>query len=253
MVFFFSGTGNSEYAAKKFANVLGEKTASMADALKSGSFSYGAADDETIGFVFPVYYWGLPLIVQQFVGKIKISGGSGYVWSCITCGGHTGGSGRMLKKALARAGLALSATFGVSMVENYIPMYDTPKNIDQILDDAEKELDFFSEKLLAKETGDFDPLVGGLSRIKTAIAYPLYNVGRNTRRFHADDNCTGCGLCMTLCPAEAIEMKDGRPVWVKDKCAICTACIHRCPEQAVQFGKGTAKRTRYYNPRLKSD
>jgi flavodoxin len=42
MVFYFSGTGNSEYAAENLAAALGEKTVGMADALKSGGFCYEA-------------------------------------------------------------------------------------------------------------------------------------------------------------------------------------------------------------------
>jgi hypothetical protein len=68
----------------------------------------------------------------------------------------------MLKKALAKAGLTLSATYGVKMVENYIPVYDTPNNIDHILDAAERELKLMP-KLLAGEKGDFDLLKGAAS------------------------------------------------------------------------------------------
>ena len=31
---------------------------------------------------------------------------------------------------------------------------------------------------------------------------------------------------------EVIEMRDGKPVWVKDKCVMCLGCLHRCPKLA---------------------
>ena len=31
---------------------------------------------------------------------------------------------------------------------------------------------------------------------------------------------------------EVIEMRDGKPVWVKGKCVICLGCLHRCPKFA---------------------
>ena len=31
---------------------------------------------------------------------------------------------------------------------------------------------------------------------------------------------------------EVIEMRDGKPVWVKDKCVTCLGCLHRCPKFA---------------------
>ena len=42
----------------------------------------------------------------------------------------------------------------------------------------------------------------------------------------------GCGLCAKKCPVQAIEMRDGKPVWVKDKCVMCLGCLHRCPKYA---------------------
>ena len=31
---------------------------------------------------------------------------------------------------------------------------------------------------------------------------------------------------------EVIEMRDGKPVWVKGKCVMCLGCLHRCPKFA---------------------
>jgi MinD superfamily P-loop ATPase len=73
---------------------------------------------------------------------------------------------------------------------------------------------------------------------------------RSTRSFSVDDNCNSCGLCERICPIDAIELQNGRPVWVKKHCTQCLGCINRCPQRAIQHGTGTAKRGRYY---FKSD
>ena len=66
-----------------------------------------------------------------------------------------------------------------------------------------------------------------------------------------DDTCIACSKCEANCPAGAIRMENGRPVWAKKKCLKCCGCINRCPVAAIQYGKKTAARGRYVNPVLK--
>ncbi len=82
------------------------------------------------------------------------------------------------------------------------------------------------------------------------IAYSTYDNARATSNLSADRNCIGCGLCALKCPVKAIEIRDGRTVWVKDKCAICFGCLHRCPKFSIQYGNGKATRRhgQYHNP-----
>ena len=58
------------------------------------------------------------------------------------------------------------------------------------------------------------------------------------------EQCNGCGLCAKYCPASAISLQNGKPVW-KDQYYQCMRCINACPQQAIQYGKGTIKRRRY--------
>jgi len=69
---------------------------------------------------------------------------------------------------------------------------------------------------------------------------------RATSRFSVDESCNTCGLCARICPIQAIQLKDGKPVWVKKDCTQCMGCINRCPQQAIQLGSGTRDRGRYY-------
>lgn len=52
----------------------------------------------------------------------------------------------------------------------------------------------------------------------------------------ADDNCTGCGTCQELCPANAIPADDLRNV-NKELCISCMRCISVCPTKARNIGQ----------------
>ena len=55
-------------------------------------------------------------------------------------------------------------------------------------------------------------------------------------------------LCARKCPDQAIEMRDGRPVWVKERCIMCLGCLHRCPKFAIQYDDRTREHGQYRHP-----
>ncbi|MBI4856382.1 MAG: 4Fe-4S binding protein [Acetobacterium woodii] len=255
MIFYFTGTGNSLYAAKKIGDELGESLIDITAAMKEKSFSYTLSDDEKIGFVFPVYFYGVPSIVVDFIAELKIEQNleavlKPYVFGVVTCGGGMGGTPKMLEALLEKQGLPLSASFELKMASNYIMMYQPTGP------DLQKKIQISTDKKLVD-------IITGISKNKkddeskrkksflTSVAYPLYRHGRKTRLFYADEKCNGCGKCARVCPVTAITMEANKPVWTKKQCTHCTACINRCPQEAIQYGKKTLKWRRFENPILK--
>lgn len=58
------------------------------------------------------------------------------------------------------------------------------------------------------------------------------------------DKCTGCGMCVTVCPHAVLELNGGQALIVdRDACMECGACVRNCPEDAifVQAGVGCAQ------------
>src|SRR5665647_3157676 len=73
VIFCFTGTGNSLYAAQTIANANNDKVILIADAYKAKQFAYTLANNESVGFVFPIYFWGLPTIVDEFIAKLRLN------------------------------------------------------------------------------------------------------------------------------------------------------------------------------------
>ena len=74
MVFYFSGTGNSKHVAQRLAQATGESCISITDCMSKDECSFSLSEDERVGFVTPVYFWGLPDIVVRFVNKLTLTG-----------------------------------------------------------------------------------------------------------------------------------------------------------------------------------
>ena len=246
MLFYFTGTGNSLYAAKKIA-APDEKLINIADALRNEQFSYSAKDNENVGFVFPVYFYSVPDIVAEFCRKLKLRN-SDYVYAVITCGASSGGSGGLLRDILAKRDIVLNNVYDVVMPDNAIFFYNVPDekvNLEK-LGKSDKTLSDIKTSIKAKEKGNIPGAFTG------KVGGRFYRLFMKTKKFYADNSCVGCGLCARNCPVGAIKMKEGKPHWTKDVCTKCGACINRCPSKAIQYGKATVKRNRYVNPVLKS-
>ena len=256
MIFYFSATGNSKYVAQRIGEATGEKLIALPDAVKSRTYRYDVSGEKRIGFVVPVYYYGLPSILNFFVEKLQLDGyEEQYVYVVLTCGGSTGDAAGQLNKLLKKKGIALSAQFAVPMVDNYVPMSKlaSPEKIEKILDDAEEYIDEARRAVRSKGFGDYNRCQGLTPAVKTATVYRAYARGRSTKPFLVTDVCTGCGMCQELCPCGAIELQEGRPAWVKPQCVQCLGCLHRCPAGAIRWKKAAEDNGRYYNPRVKAE
>ena len=78
MIFYFSGTGNTKWAASKLAAATREDLISIAPYMRADDSSHNLAEpfilkeNERLGFVFPVYGWRVPKLVREFISKMKI-------------------------------------------------------------------------------------------------------------------------------------------------------------------------------------
>lgn len=247
MIFYFSATGNTLHAAKKVAEATGDRLVDISDVAQEISVP---VDDETIGFVLPTYFYGIPSLLPDLIAKLDVKHPNPFIYLVLTCGGTSGNASGVFEKMLEQRGLHLSATHTVRMVDNYVPMFKivSPSEIASRLKDADGEIDIIAKKILWKSIDRAEEHRGRLPGVMTTLAYPMYKHGRKTSKFTVSDTCIGCGLCAKNCPAKAIKIVDKKPVWVKDRCVLCLRCLHRCPKESINYGRKTGDNGRYSNP-----
>lgn len=247
MILYFSATGNSRFVAESIAAATGDAAVDFASVS-----SVDVREGERLGFVAPTYFWSVPNIVADYLRAMTLQvSPDSYVFFVSTFGMTPGRSGQVMKKLLADAGVTLSATFGVQMVDNWTPVFDVSDEtkVAQAIEAEKPQVEAIIRRVEARECGTFMP-----RQLPSALCYPalpLLSASSKTSHFHVEDSCTGCGFCARKCPARAIEMADGKPAWVKDTCAICLGCLHRCPEFAIQYGSKTKAHGQYQHPRFR--
>ena len=245
MILYFSGTGNSKYAAQRIADALGEPLLNMNERIKANDTS-PAQTGERLIIVTPTYAWRIPRIVRDWLLTTELRGAE-RAWFVMTCGSEIGGAGKYSAAVCQAKGLAYMGTAQIVMPENYIAMFNAPQAEEarKIVEKAEPDID---RAIAAIRAGQ--PLAPTrktlydrfMSRLVNPVFYPLFV---KSDLFTVSSACTGCGQCAKRCPLNSITLTDGRPVWGKD-CTHCMACICCCPAEALEYGTKSLGKPRYH-------
>ena len=73
MILYFSGTGNSEYAAERIGKETGDKVLNLFERLRDGDCS-GINSEKPWVIVTPTYAWRIPRILQKWLERTELSG-----------------------------------------------------------------------------------------------------------------------------------------------------------------------------------
>ncbi|WP_455544187.1 EFR1 family ferrodoxin [Intestinibacter sp.] len=82
------------------------------------------------------------------------------------------------------------------------------------------------------------------------LSYGLHKLAvlEKNEKFIFGDSCAGCGKCVDICPMQAIQITQGKPVRDRNKCVFCLGCVNVCPTRALQIGNKTQGNPQYINP-----
>lgn len=245
MIFYYSGTGNSKYAAKRIADALGDTLLSMNERIKAGDFS-PVETSERLVVVTPTYAWRIPRIVRDWLMKTELRGAK-RIWFVMTCGSEIGDAGSYNRALCQAKGVGCMGTAQLVMPENYIAMFNAPQADEAraIVAKAEPDIDRVIASIRAEEA--FAPTRRGLyDRFMSGPVNPIfYSFCVKAGAFTVSDACVGCGRCEKLCPTNTVTLHDGKPVWGKG-CTHCMACICYCPAAAIEYGKKSLGKPRYH-------
>lgn len=237
MIFYFSGTGNSKWVARKIAEKINDK----AYDITSLNIIPKLNNESQIGLVFPIYAWGVPEVMNEFAKNLEKT--EVFTFGICTCGADAGIALKKLSKIYR-----LDSCYSVIMPSNYIVGEDMEKEnvILQKLENAKKEIDVISKEIIQRKKV-YRVNEGKMPTLKSNIVNKGFNkFARTTKPFYVDkEKCNGCGLCAKSCPTSTITLVEGKPIW-NEKCYQCLRCINYCPQEAIQYGKATEKRGRYY-------
>lgn len=285
MIFYFSGTGNTKWAASKLAAATREDLISIAPYMRADDSSHNLAEpfilkeNERLGFVFPVHGWRVPKLVREFISKMKILREPSdatvenkakaddslknrpFAYCVCTAGDSIGLTIENLNEVISQnpslqaLGITeVSSSYSLIMPESYIglPFMDVDPKEREIRkkENAAQELAVVCEEIFDRKEGINRLVKGPIPWFFTKVVGGFFeNVLITDKRFHVEkDRCVKCGICANVCPVGDIKGGHGEyPVWLHHKdCLTCFTCYHHCPHHAIEFGNQTQKKGQYY-------
>ena len=262
-IYYFSGTGNSLWTAKKIAQIIknGNSTEECelynigVEAQKYVSKEPDVSKEsgeliieaDTVIMVFPSYAYSMPLIVRRFAKSAVFK--TQYLAALVTYGSSPGGTLGALQKILRKKkGIEKMFFAKIPAVENYLVMFGTPseKTIKHRCALQVNATDTVAHSIIERKENrvskfyPFSFFISLLFRLALKIFYKYYRVG-----YH----CNGCATCEKICPVAAITMKEGRPHF-SSKCEHCQACLSICVLRAIQFGRVRFGKKGYIHPEI---
>jgi len=265
-IYYFSGTGNSLFAAKEIARKINAKLVSIPSVIEE---KHIRTEAEAAGIVFPVYYAtndsGIPLIIRRFIQKLE-NLNSKYIFAVATCGSMPGTTIENLAKLVKSQGGELAAGFTLKMNNETL----SQQKQDKALARQKEKLDVICKYVSSRKKGKLETR-GTMRKIVLAPLLHLAIKPAFSRRyrklsgspsspfselipiadrsFSVDEKCSSCGTCAQVCPVNNIKLVDGRPLW-QHHCETCLACYSWCPQAAIG-GEIVSYNTRHHHPTVK--
>ena len=250
MIFYFSGTGNTKWAASKLASATHEDLISIAPYMRADDSSHTLAEpfilkeNERLGFVFPVHGWRVPKLVREFIGRMKVqreepdaagsqtlsdisensasAGSRPFTYCVCTAGDSIGLTIENLNEVISQnpslqtLGITkVSSSYSLIMPESYVglPFMDVDPNEKEIWKKSKsaQELAVICEEIFDRKEGVNRLVKGPIPWFFTKVVGGFFeNVLITDKRFHVE----------------------------KDKCVKCGICANVCPVGDIKGGHG---------------
>lgn len=245
IIYYFSGTGNSLDVARHIAEQLGD---TVLISMRENAYELRQKSNKRVGFVYPVYYGGMPEMVEKFIQRIRMTDNI-YVFAVATCKGRPGNAIKQINHLFQSVEYHLSYGSWIKTVDNNIIELDDKQNIVKRLANSYVQLKYVIEAIQSYEVNHqtlMNPCTSVYHQMKLSIAI------KRAQYFKITDACNHCGICSLVCPADNIELVDGKPLF-RHQCEACMACIQYCPTLALNYKNRTKGKERYHHPNIKPE
>lgn len=245
MIFYFSGTGNSQFIATQMSQEQTETLISMSQAIQKQQFEYDLPCNEKVTFVFPIYHFTAPPLVIEFIRKLTFNHQTPHQLNVVVSYGHRYGEvAKQVMKEVEAKNWKLHHFYAIHMPDNRFK--SSRQEIHDRLNEAKHQVKKMNQEMLEmKQASDINKRVrvGWVTQITSSL---LQNVDEKMKTFEVNEDCISCKICERICPVGCIKV-DQKPKWLK-KCHTCLACVNYCPKSAITIKQRKKLGGRYTHP-----
>lgn len=232
---YFSGTGNSKYAAELFCKEFGNE--SHAYSIEDPEALAVIKESDLIVFAYPVQFSTVPKILRDYITDHKELWKNKKVFIIATMGLFSGDGSGILGRQLQTFGAEVIGGLHLKMPDSIADEKALKRPLEKNKELIKKAKHKIRESVQLMKAGEpTQEGIGPAYRFAGFFGQRAY-FGHKTREYSSKlkvdtDKCIGCGLCVKLCPMNNITIKEQKAVSY-DRCTMCYRCINKCPKQAL--------------------
>ncbi len=245
---YLSGTGNTKHCIEKLTNLLDDSAKVIP--LESTDIIEEIKRNKTIILGYPTQFSNAPYMVRDFINRNKPLWSGKEILCVATMGAFSGDGAGCTARLLKKHGAVILGGLHIKMPDSVCDSKLLKKSIEQnkeIVLRADKKIEFVAQQIkLGKYPKDGITLI---SHIIGLLGQRLWFYGKTTGytdKLKISENCSGCGVCVSLCPMKNILIQNGKAVAGK-RCTMCYRCISHCPQKAITLLGNEVKEQCQYN------
>ena len=244
-IWYFSGTGNTWFAAEEIAAALRSRSAETEvysiEQCSDVQVESSLASADIIGFGYPVYGSDLPLIMKKFLQALPRRTNSVPVFLFCTQWLFSG-DGTWAAMEFLPQGYEVRWSSHFRMPNNIcinlirLPFTNDSEKIRNAVKKNIPAIHRFAEHIIQNK-----PKKRGFTRISTVLGQMQRSPFRRLYDRLRDDigiddsRCIHCGLCAQICPVSNLVSDENGSVAARGACILCFRCYNFCPRQAITY------------------
>jgi len=233
LTLYFSGTGNTEWLARRFAQAMQSPCHSIEEQLDYPAL---LAQHDTICVAYPIYGSRVPMMMREFAQQHSEHLAGKQLVILVTQLIFSGDGARafmdFFPKGHARAIYAEHFLMPNNVCNFALLRKTSAKKTARQLRRAEQKIkriaaDLQAGRVRLRGFSTWAKFWGAFQ----GNAWPAMEA-KAMRSVKISADCVQCGLCVKVCPMTNLSLEDNMIVQ-HERCTVCYRCINLCPKQAI--------------------
>jgi ferredoxin len=237
VIYYFSGTGNTKWAADKFKDKFKDNNIDIDVVSIENIYEKNINEYDFFIFGTPVHAEVAPKIFKDFISNLPSSDRKINCLLYCTLGAKKAGALDVMRSTLESKGYRVLVQDYIQMPNNYFFGFGkepSESRIKELTERAEKQIQNLVEGFIEgkRSIKSVFPMHIGISKIIGRQFLKL--LPKMSNNLTSTSDCIKCGLCLRNCPKGNITFEEGHAIF-HSNCMMCVRCIHICPKNGIRY------------------
>lgn len=211
---YLSGTGNIKHCIEKLTGLLDDTAKTIP--LESVDVIEQIKKNNTIILGYPTQFSNAPYMVRDFIKKNNSLWKGKRILCVATMGAFSGDGAGCTARILKKYGATILGGIHIKMPDSVCDSKLLKKTVEQnkeIVSRADKKIEFIAGQIKhGKYPKDGITLISHIAGLLGQRLWFYRKTTGYTDKLKIRENCTGCGICASLCPLKNISIQNGKAV-----------------------------------------